>query len=85
VSRVVYDPYVNQDSYEGHDSFEDQDSPVGQNLVTRRDDNLQKQRRSDSHADKKCYHCGCVGHMAKDCPRKKKGLDAVCFECNGTA
>jgi len=34
--------------------------------------------------DKKCYHCGCVGHMARKCHMRKQGFDAVCFECGGT-
>jgi len=34
--------------------------------------------------EKKCYHCGCVGHMARKCNMRKSGFDAVCFECQGT-
>jgi len=83
-SHVVYDPYLSYDSYEGRDSFEEHGSPMGKKLNTRSDGKLQKQRQSNSNAGKKCYHCGCMGHMAKDCPMKKEGLDAVCFECNGT-
>jgi len=33
---------------------------------------------------KKCYHCGCVGHMARKCHMRKQGFDAVCFECRGS-
>jgi len=34
--------------------------------------------------EKKCYHCGCVGHMARKCHMRKQGFDAMCFECRGT-
>jgi len=34
--------------------------------------------------EKKCYHCGCVGHMARKCHMRMQGFDAVCFECRGT-
>lgn len=48
------------------------------------DEYSQLRKKPESYIGKKCYHCGCVGHMAKDCPRRKQGLEAVCFECNVT-
>jgi len=66
------------------DSFDVSNSYVGQISNNSMDDNSQSRRKSDSCVKKKCYHCGCLGHMAKDCPMKMLGLDAVCFECDGT-
>jgi len=40
--------------------------------------------RKKPNSDKKCYHCGCVGHMARKCFIKKQGFRAVCFKCLGT-
>jgi len=37
-----------------------------------------------SYTEKKCYHCGSVGHVAIECYMKKKGFDAVCFHCFDT-
>merc|ERR1719193_2470294 len=41
-------------------------------------------KKSDSFNGKKCYHCGCVGHMAQECARRIQGDDIVCFACYET-
>jgi len=48
------------------------------------EENSQFSKKLDTYKGKKCYHCGCVGHMAKVCPRKQQGLEAVCFQCGKT-
>jgi len=57
---------------------------VGSWVLQNIDEYSQLRKKPESYIGKKCYHCGCVGHMAKDCPRRKQGLEAVCFECNVT-
>jgi len=37
-----------------------------------------------NYTETKCYHCGCIGHLAVDCYVRKQGFDAVCFRCRGT-
>jgi len=37
-----------------------------------------------NYTEKKCYHCGCFGHLAIECYIEKKGFDAVCLHCLGT-
>lgn len=64
------------------DSFMLPDSCKEQSWDTGKYSSLRK--KPDSYVGKKCYHCGNVGHMAKDCARRKQGLDAVCFECHKT-
>jgi len=34
-----------------------------------------------NYSEAKCYHCGCVGHLAVECYMRKQGFDAVCFHC----
>jgi len=34
-----------------------------------------------NYSETKCYHCGCVGHLAVECYMRKQGFDAVCFHC----
>jgi len=41
-------------------------------------------REKMNYTETKCYHCGCVGHMAVECDTKKQGYDAVHFQCLGT-
>jgi len=37
-----------------------------------------------SYTERKCYHCGCVGHLAVECYFREQGFDAVRFQCYGT-
>jgi len=66
------DSYILQDSYNKRERMETAD------------EYSQLMKKQDTYNGKKCYHCGCVGHMAKMCPRKQQGLGAVCFLCDKT-
>jgi len=46
--------------------------------------NFPNLRENMNYTKTKCYHCGCVGHMAVECYIKKQGFDVVCFQCLGT-
>jgi len=46
--------------------------------------NFPNLRENMNYTKTKCYHCGCVGHMAAECYIKKQGFDVVCFQCLGT-
>jgi len=46
--------------------------------------NFPNVRENMNYTETKCYHCGCVGHMAVECYIKKQGFDVVCFQCLGT-
>jgi len=47
--------------------------------------NFPDPREKMNYTETKCYHCGCVGHMAVECDIKKQGYDAARFQCVGTS
>jgi len=75
-----YEPW-DQQQISGVDRHIFQDSAIVDSHMIHNFPNL---REKMNYTETKCYHCGCVGHMAEECDIKNQGFDAVCFHCSGT-
>jgi len=76
-----YEPR-DQQQISGIDQHIFQDSAIVDSQGMRR--NFSTPTENIDYTEKKCYHCGCAGHVTIDCYMKNEGSVPVRFHCFGT-